>query len=213
MPADGTDGTKTFIPTISTIDSSDEYFQLKADIHDRLAKILDLSLLEDVEESRLRREINKATVTILADKTLLTIPLNSNERERLLKEIESEVIGLGPLEELMDDATVSDILVNSYKSVYVERYGKIEKTRVRFKDDAHLMRIIEKIVSAVGRRIDEISPMVDARLADGSRVNVIIPPLALDGPCLSIRRFAIDPLTLKDLTVLKTITPILGRTA
>jgi pilus assembly protein CpaF len=149
-------------------------------------------------------------MTVLADKTLVAIPLNSNEQDRLLKEIESEVIGLGPLEELMADATVSDILVNSCKSVYVERYGKIEKTRVRFKDDAHLMRIIEKIVSAVGRRIDEISPMVDARLADGSRVNVIIPPLALDGPCLSIRRFSIDPLTLKDLTVLKTITPVLG---
>jgi pilus assembly protein CpaF len=210
MPADETPGTKKFVPTVSTIDSSDEYFQLKADIHDRLAKILDLSLLDGVEESRLRKEINKATMTVLADKTLVTIPLNSNEQDRLLKEIESEVIGLGPLEELMADATVSDILVNSCKSVYVERYGKIEKTRVRFKDDAHLMRIIEKIVSAVGRRIDEISPMVDARLADGSRVNVIIPPLALDGPCLSIRRFSIDPLTLKDLTVLKTITPVLG---
>lgn len=209
-PAQEKSGAKKFTPSVSRIDSSDEYFQLKADIHDRLTKIIDLSLLDGVEESRLRREINKATMTVLADKTLSTIPLNSNEQERLLKEIENEVIGLGPLEELMQDATVSDILVNSYKSVYVERYGKIEKTRVRFKDDTHLMRIIEKIVSAVGRRIDEISPMVDARLADGSRVNVIIPPLALDGPCLSIRRFAIDPLTLKDLIVLKTITPVLG---
>lgn len=209
-PAHEKDSASRFLPSDSRIDSSDEYFQLKADIHDKLTKIIDLSLLEDVEESRLRREINKATMTVLADKTLVTIPLNSNEQERLLKEIESEVIGLGPLEELMQDATVSDILVNSFNSVYVERYGKIEKTRVRFKDDAHLMRIIEKIVSAVGRRIDEISPMVDARLADGSRVNVIIPPLALNGPCLSIRRFAIDPLTLKDLIVLKTITPVLG---
>lgn len=209
-PAHEKDSTGRFLPFDSRIDSSDEYFQLKADIHDKLTKIIDLSLLENVEESRLRREINKATMTVLSDKTLTTIPLNSNEQERLLKEIESEVIGLGPLEELMQDATVSDILVNSFNSVYVERYGKIEKTRVRFKDDAHLMRIIEKIVSAVGRRIDEISPMVDARLADGSRVNVIIPPLALNGPCLSIRRFAIDPLTLKDLIVLKTITPVLG---
>ena len=209
-PTDATGQTRKFVPTDSSIDASDEYFQLKADIHDRLTKIIDLSLLDNVEESRLRREINKATLTVLDDKTLTHIPLNANEQARLLKEIESEVIGLGPLEELMQDATVSDILVNSYKSVYVERYGKIEKTRVRFKDDTHLMRIIEKIVSAVGRRIDEISPMVDARLADGSRVNVIIPPLALDGPCLSIRRFAIDPLTLKDLMVLKTITPTLG---
>lgn len=209
-PADGTLDAKKFTPNVSRIDSSDEYFQLKADIHDRLTKIIDLSLLEGVEESRLRREINRATMTVLGDKSLMMIPLNSIEQDRLLKEIENEVIGLGPLEELMQDSTVSDILVNSYKSVYVERYGKIEKTRVRFKDDAHLMRIIEKIVSAVGRRIDEISPMVDARLKDGSRVNVIIPPLALDGPCLSIRRFSIDPLTLKDLIVLKTITPVLG---
>lgn len=208
-PTHETDEAKNFL-AVSRIDSSDEYFQLKADIHDKLTKIMDLSLMEGVEESRLRREINKATMTILADKTLATIPLNAVEQERLLKEIESEVIGLGPLEDLIQDPTVSDILVNSYKSVYVERYGKIEKTRVRFKDDAHLMRIIEKIVSAVGRRIDEISPMVDARLADGSRVNVIIPPLALEGPCLSIRRFAVDPLTLKDLIVLKTITPVLG---
>lgn len=195
---------------IAEIDVSDEYVELKANIHDRLTKIIDLSLLDNIEESRLRKEINKATESILADKTLATIPLNSKEHNRLLKEIEDEVIGLGPLESLMQDPSVSDILVNSFHSVYVERYGKIEKTRVRFKDDAHLMRIIEKIVAAVGRRIDEISPMVDARLKDGSRVNAIIPPLALDGPCLSIRRFAIDPLTLKDLVVLKTITPGLG---
>ena len=209
-PAHEMDSADRFLSSVSRIDISDEYFQLKADIHDKLTKIIDLSLLEGVEEGRLRREINKATVTALADKTLATMPLNATEPERLLKEIENEVIGLGPLEDLIQDPTVSDILVNSYNSVYVERYGKIEKTRVRFKDDAHLMRIIEKIVSAVGRRIDEISPMVDARLADGSRVNVIIPPLALDGPCLSIRRFAVDPLTLKDLIVLKTITPMLG---
>ncbi len=197
-------------PNIAEIDVSDEYVNLKADIHDRLTKIIDLSLLEDIDEIRLRREINKATESILADKSVATIPLNSKEHDRLLVEIENEVLGLGPLESLMQDPSVSDILVNSYKSVYVERFGKIEKTRVRFKDDAHLMRIIEKIVSAVGRRIDEISPMVDARLKDGSRVNAIIPPLALDGPCLSIRRFSVDPLTLKDLTVLKTITPVLG---
>ena len=198
------------ISNFQDIEVSDAYFELKANIHDRLTKVIDLSLLDDIEETRLRREINKATKNILTDGSLEIIPLNSKEHERLLKEIESEVIGLGPLEELMQDSSVSDILVNSYNSVYVERYGKIEKTRVRFKDDAHLMRIIEKIVSAVGRRIDEISPMVDARLEDGSRVNVIIPPLALDGPCLSIRRFSVDPLTLKDLTLLKTITPVLG---
>ncbi len=208
--SDTADTAKQAVFNVADIDVSDEYVDLKSDIHDRLAKIIDLSLLEDIEEDRLRREINKATESILADKTFVSMPLNAMERTRLLKEIEDEVLGLGPLESLMQDSSVSDILVNSYKSVYVERYGKIEKTRVRFKDDAHLMRIIEKIVSAVGRRIDEISPMVDARLEDGSRVNVIIPPLALDGPCLSIRRFSVDPLTLKDLEVLKTITPGLG---
>jgi len=198
------------VPTITDIDVTDAYAELKANVHDRLSKIIDLSLLDDIDEARLRREINKATEGILADKTLETIPFNSREHARFLKEIEDEVIGLGPLEGLMLDPSVSDILVNSYNAIYVERFGKLEKTRVRFKDDAHLMRIIEKIVSAVGRRIDEISPMVDARLKDGSRVNVIIPPLALDGPCLSIRRFSVDPLTLKDLIVLKTITPVFG---
>ena len=207
---DGSNTEKEAVLNIAEINVSDEYVELKSDIHDRLTKIIDLSLLEDIEESRLRREINKATEKILADETFRSIPLNSKEHNRLLKEIEDEVLGLGPLEALMKDSSVSDILVNSYDSVYVERYGKIEKTSVRFKDDAHLMRIIEKIVSAVGRRIDEISPMVDARLEDGSRVNVIIPPLALDGPCLSIRRFSVDPLTLKDLVVLKTIAPVLG---
>lgn len=207
---DGSNTEKEAVLNIAEINVSDEYVELKSDIHDRLTKIIDLSLLEDIDESRLRREINKATEKILADETFRSIPLNSKEHDHLLKEIEDEVLGLGPLEALMKDSSVSDILVNSYDSVYVERYGKIEKTSVRFKDDAHLMRIIEKIVSAVGRRIDEISPMVDARLEDGSRVNVIIPPLALDGPCLSIRRFSVDPLTLKDLVVLKTIAPVLG---
>lgn len=196
--------------TSSDITVSDEYFELKADIHDRLSKIIDLSLLENINENVLRKEIRNSTQKILDDGTVRFMPLNAFEHGNLLQEIEDEVMGLGPLEALMKDPTVSDILVNAYDSVYVERYGKIEPTRVRFKDDKHLMRIIEKIVSAVGRRIDEISPMVDARLADGSRVNAIIPPLALDGPCLSIRRFAIDPLELHDLEVLKTITPELG---
>jgi pilus assembly protein CpaF len=207
---DATGAESESVSNTAEIDVSDEYVDLKASIHDRLTKIIDLSLLDNIEEVRLRKEINKATEKILADETFKSIPLNSKEHDQLLKEIENEVLGLGPLEGLMQDSSVSDILVNSYDSVYVERYGKIEKTRVRFKDDAHLMRIIEKIVSAVGRRIDEISPMVDARLKDGSRVNVIIPPLALDGPCLSIRRFSVDPLTLKDLIILKTIPPVLG---
>lgn len=189
---------------------SDEYFALKAEIHDRLSRVIDLSLLENIDEQVLKREIRNSTKKILADGTLPVMPLNAREYELLLQEMEAEVLGLGPLEVLMNDSSVSDILVNDYRSVYVERYGKIEATKVRFKDNKHLMRIIEKIVSAVGRRIDEISPMVDARLADGSRVNAIIPPLALAGPCLSIRRFAIDALQLHDLVVLKTITPVIG---
>ncbi|NLZ16757.1 MAG: CpaF family protein [Desulfobulbaceae bacterium] len=172
--------------------------------------MLDLSLLERVEDPILRREIRNATRKILGDGSLRLMPLNAREHEQLLDEIEYEVLGLGPLETLMRDSAVSDILVNRYDQVYVERYGKLEATKVRFKDNRHLMRIIEKIVSAVGRRIDEISPLVDARLADGSRVNAIIPPLALGGPCLSIRRFSVDPLELHDLQVLKTITPVIG---
>jgi pilus assembly protein CpaF len=137
-------------------------------------------------------------------------PLNYAEREKLFKEIQDEVMGLGPLEPFMEDPTVSDILVNTYERIYVERFGKLEQTEARFKDDAHLRKIIEKIVSAVGRRIDESCPMVDARLADGSRVNAIIPPLAIDGPLVSIRRFAVDPLELEDLLSLKTLTPEVG---
>jgi pilus assembly protein CpaF len=128
----------------------------------------------------------------------------------LFGEIQNEVMGLGPIEPLMYDRTISDILVNTYNQVYVERFGKLEKTEVRFKDDAHLRKIIDKIVSAVGRRIDESCPMVDARLPDGSRVNAIIPPLAIDGPVLSIRRFAVDPLELEHLITLKSLTPQIG---
>jgi pilus assembly protein CpaF len=197
-------------PEQSDVILSDQYFELKAEIHDRLSKMIDLSLLENIEERILKREIRNSTKKILGDGSLQIMPLNAREHENLLQEIEDEVLGLGPLESLMKDSSVSDILVNAYNSVYVERYGKVEPTKVRFKDNKHLMRIIEKIVSAVGRRIDEISPMVDARLADGSRINAIIPPLALAGPCLSIRRFAVDPLQLHDLQVLKTITPVLG---
>lgn len=198
------------MPSSQDVLVSDEYFALKADIHDRLSKLLDLSLLERVEDAILRREIRNATRKILSDASVRLMPLNAREHEQLLDEIEYEVLGLGPLETLMRDTAVSDILVNGYDQIYVERYGKLEATKVRFKDNKHLMRIIEKIVSAVGRRIDEISPLVDARLADGSRINAIIPPLALGGPCLSIRRFAVDPLELHDLQVLKTITPVIG---
>jgi len=136
-----------------------------------------------------------------------SLPLNLSEREKFFTEIIDEVLGLGPLEPFLKDHSVSDILVNTYNSIYVERHGKLEPTEARFKDDAHLMRIIDKIVSTVGRRIDESTPMVDARLLDGSRVNAIIPPLALDGPSLSIRRFAVNPLELEDLIDSQTLIP------
>jgi len=137
----------------------------------------------------------------------LGTPMSAPEREQLAREVLDEVFGLGPLEPLLQDPTLNDILVNTHKQVYVERQGILEETAVKFKDDAHLMHIIDKIVAAVGRRVDESSPMVDARLADGSRVNVIIPPLAIDGPILSIRRFGHVPLTADDLIVNRTLTP------
>jgi pilus assembly protein CpaF len=134
------------------------------------------------------------------------VPLSFAERERLAREILDEIFGLGPLEQLLKDPTISDILVNRYNKVYIERNGKLELTGLTFKDDAHLMQIIDRIVSRVGRRVDESSPMVDARLQDGSRVNAIIPPLAIDGPCLSVRRFGRDPLTARNMIENKTLT-------
>lgn len=194
-------------PRKSTL--TDEYFELKTKIHLRLLDLVDLSILDALELDDIRGEIRKLVESILVEEQSNT-PLNSVERERIIKEIQDEVLGLGPLEPLMKDPTVSDILVNTYNNVYVERFGKLETTEARFKDDLHLRKIIDKIVSAVGRRIDESCPMVDARLADGSRVNAIIPPLALDGPMLSIRRFAVDPLELNDLISIKTLTPEIG---
>ncbi len=184
----------------------DEYFELKARIHDRLLDLIDLTIIEKLEREALTLQIRKVIERILREEQF-KLPLNMVEREKIFGEIVDEVLGYGPLEPLLKDPSVSDILVNSYKSVYVEREGRIEPTDVRFKDDAHLMRIIDKIVSSVGRRIDESSPMVDARLPDGSRVNAIIPPLALEGPCLSIRRFAVNPLELDDLISFQTLTP------
>ena len=188
---------------------TNEYFELKTRIHDHLLSLVDLSLLDTLAEPLLRQEIRKLVERILAEEKNL-LPLNYNEREILYREIQDEVLGLGPLEPFMQDPTVSDILVNTYKQIYVERFGKLEITEGRFKDDNHLRRIIDRIVSAVGRRIDESCPMVDARLADGSRVNAIIPPLAIDGPILSIRRFAVDPLEIEDLLTLRTLTPEIG---
>jgi len=188
---------------------SNEYCELKTRVHDRLIGLMDLSLVDSIDENLLRQEIKKLAEMILSDEED-GIPLNYSEREQFLREIQDEVLGLGPIEPFMRDPTISDILVNTYKQIFVEKFGKLESAEVRFKDDAHLRRIIDKIVSAVGRRIDESSPMVDARLPDGSRVNAIIPPLAIDGPILSIRRFAIDPLELEDLITLKALTPEIG---
>lgn len=188
---------------------TNEYYELKTRIHDRLLDLIDLSLIDSLDQHVLRQEIRKLVERILLEEKD-SVPLNYQERERLFREIEDEVLGLGPLEPFMQDPTISDILVNTFKQVYVERFGKLEVTEARFKDDAHLRKIIDKIVSAVGRRIDESRPMVDARLTDGSRVNAIIPPLAIDGPILSIRRFAVDPLELSDLITLKTLTPEIG---
>ncbi len=186
-----------------------EYHEMKAKIHNRLLDLVDLSILDSLDEATLRQEIKKLVERIMGDDGN-SVPLNYLEREKLYSEIQDEVLGYGPIEPLMKDPTVSDILVNTHKQIYVERFGKLEITEASFKDDNHLRRIIDKIVSAVGRRIDESSPMVDARLPDGSRVNAIIPPLALDGPVLSIRRFAADPLELEDLLSLKTLTPEIG---
>jgi len=187
----------------------EEYFDLKTRIHDRLLDMVDLTVVENLDEQTLRSQIRVLVDRIIREDPQ-DIPLNSTEREAVITEIQDEVLGLGPLEPFLKDATVSDILVNTYRSIYVERFGKMEETEARFKDNQHLMKVIDKIVSSVGRRIDESSPMVDARLADGSRVNAIIPPLAVDGPILSIRRFGGEPLEMKDLIRLKTLTTDIG---
>ncbi len=189
--------------------ATDEYSELKTRVHDRLLDVIDLSLIDTLEQDQLRREIRRAIEAILAEDRQ-TMPLNFEEKEQFCREVVDEVLGLGPIEPFMHDPTVTDILVNTHRKVYVERYGKLHVTGARFKDEAHLKKIIDRIVSAVGRRIDESCPMVDARLPDGSRVNAIVPPLAIDGACLSIRRFAVEPLELEDLVTLKTLTPEIG---
>jgi pilus assembly protein CpaF len=188
---------------------TEEYFEIKTKIHLRLLDLLDLSLIDTLERNVLRAEI-KSLIARILNEDGIRVPLNFTEREDLSEEILDEVLGLGPLEPFLQDPTVSDILVNTYKQIYLEKFGRLEHTNARFKDDAHLMKIIDKIVSAVGRRVDESSPMVDARLADGSRVNAVIPPLAIDGPMLSIRRFAAIPLELEDLIQYETLSPEIG---
>src|SRR5436309_2244341 len=162
--------------------------KLKAEIHRQLVETIDISLIAKWKPERLRREVRNLAVHLTQQSPEI---LSDAERERLIEEVMAEAFGLGPLEGLMNDATVSDILVNGPGTVYVERRGRLEKTDVVFADNAHLVQIIQRIAARVGRRVDEMSPMVDARLPDGSRVNAIIPPLALEGPVLSIRRFAV----------------------
>lgn len=174
----------------------DAYIKIKSRLHLQILERVDLASLESMTELQLRREISTQVDWLLNENPA---PINDAERRMLVRDIQNEMLGLGPLELLMADPSVSDILVNSYKQIYVERHGRLELTKVRFTDDQHLLRIIDKIVSRVGRRIDESSPMVDARLPDGSRVNAVIPPIALDGPTVSIRRFAVIPLKMQDL--------------
>jgi pilus assembly protein CpaF len=179
------------------------YQQLKSRVHQLLLQRLDLEAMEGMSPDRLRDELNLMVERLLVEENLV---VNGQERRNLVRDIQHEMLGFGPLEPLLADPTVSDILVNGSRQVYVERRGQLSLSDVTFADDDHLMKIIDKIVSRVGRRVDESSPMVDARLPDGSRVNVIIPPLALDGPVMSIRRFAVVPLTIDNLVASKTLT-------
>lgn len=176
-------------------------------IHEKLLNLLDLSMVITMPERAARKQIREASTRLLDDESA---PLSASSRQRVIRGIENEVLGLGPLEALLEDPSIADILVNRFDSVYVERYGRLEKTRLKFRDNAHLLNIIDRIVTRVGRRIDESSPMVDARLKDGSRVNAIIPPLALDGPCVSIRRFTKEKLSTDDLIAIGSLTEFMA---
>lgn len=191
----------------NTLLEKNSYHDLKSKIHQKLLDRIDLSVMERLPADRLINEIKDMVEQLLSEEK---IPINLIERGRLVSDIQHEILGLGPLEPLLADPTISDILVNTYNQVYVERRGKLELTGAHFADNRHLMRIIDRIVSRVGRRVDESSPMVDARLSDGSRVNAIIPPLALDGPLLSIRRFPTSPLKMDDLIRYKSLTPAMA---
>ena len=170
--------------------------EMKARLHRQLINRMDLTKLSALTQEQVHTEVSRLAEVVLAQEGA---PLSASEREKLVNDVQHELFGLGPLEPLLADPTISDILVNRHNTIYIERRGKIEATNVTFKDDEHLMRVIERIVSSVGRRIDESSPMVDARLQDGSRVNAIIPPLSIDGPVLSIRRFGSEPLRMSAL--------------
>src|SRR6202161_3992839 len=181
-----------------------EYQELKFTLHRKLVDKINLEALASIDNQRVRGEVRQALITIIDSEPTL---LSSLEKQQISDEVLDEVFGLGPLEPLLQDPGISDILVNTYKQVYIERRGLLELTNVAFRDNQHLLRIIDKIVSQVGRRIDESTPMVDARLMDGSRVNAIIAPLAVDGPILSIRRFSTDKLMPADLVEKRALTP------
>ena len=173
-----------------------EFQELKTSIHEQLVESLDLAAIQRVDNPQIREEIRDLSKQIYKQRRL---KLDDDSRTRILKELEDEVFGLGPIEPLMYDPTISDILVNNAREVYIERHGRLELTDIVFADDQHVMRIVQRVVSRIGRRIDEVSPMVDARLPDGSRVNAVVPPLALNGPKLSIRRFGVEHLQLENL--------------
>jgi pilus assembly protein CpaF len=197
-------GNTTTVPGNGSDGSGQHSFQeMKARLHRTLINRMDLTKLSSLTQEQVHAEVSRLAESVLAQEAM---PLSAAERERLVNDVQHELFGLGPLEPLLADPTISDILVNSHDTIYIERRGKIEATNVRFKDDEHLMRVIERIVSSVGRRIDESSPMVDARLQDGSRVNAIIPPLSIDGPVVSIRRFGSDPLRMSALIDNKALT-------
>jgi pilus assembly protein CpaF len=176
-------------------------------IYQQLLKVMDLSLLDSLEQAEATRQIRDICQRLLDEHSA---PVSTSSRQLIIKQITDEVLGLGPLEPLLADHTVSDILVNRHDSVYVERFGKLQRTDVRFRDDQHLLNIIDRIVSSLGRRIDESSPLVDARLKDGSRVNAIIPPLAIDGPSMSIRRFSVDLLNTDSLIQVGALNPAIA---
>jgi len=183
--------------------SAHSFQEMKSRLHRALINRMDLTKLGTLTPEQVHAEVSRLAESVLAQEAM---PLSTSERDRLVNDVQHELFGLGPLEPLLGDPTISDILVNSHSTIYVERRGKLEVTNVAFKDDEHLMRVIERIVSSVGRRIDESSPMVDARLRDGSRVNAIIPPLSIDGPVLSIRRFGTEPLRMDSLIENKALT-------
>ena len=184
-----------------------DYYATKKTLHQKLLTRIDLNSIESLAPGQLRNELGVLLLALIEEEAM---PLNTHERASLVADLQNEIMGLGPLEPLLADPTISEIMVNGFQKVYIEKNGRIQLTDIRFNDNAHLMKIIDKIVSRVGRRIDESTPMADARLPDGSRVNAIIPPLSLDGPVLTIRRFSVIPLQMHDLIQKNTLTPAMA---